>query len=103
MIKGRKEKIDYLSFTLPKAINVVEKAGFEKPSEKNIRDLAKSMKHTNVNHKASFADMEGKVSCLKVARSDLPKDCIDEIDKGIKTNSIVLMLLGQRESVAMLT
>ena len=46
MIKGRKEKIDYLSFILPKAINVVEKAGFEKPSEKN-RDLAKSMKHTS--------------------------------------------------------
>ena len=65
------------------------------------------MKHTNVNHKASFAGMEGRVSFPKVARSDLPKDCIDEIDKGIDQEqtilSLSLMYLGGEEGVVMFT
>ena len=82
LVKGRKEKIHYLAIILPKAIVAVQRAGFEKPSEKNVRDLARSMEYTNVNHKACFAGLERKISCIKLARSGLPKDCVDEIDKG---------------------
>ena len=60
LMKGRKEKIDYLAIILLKAITAVQRAGFDRPSEKNVRDLARNMEHSNVNHKACFAGSERK-------------------------------------------
>ena len=79
---GKKEKIPYPAFILPKAIATISGAGFEKSSETSIRYLAKNLDHSNVNHRANFAGMAGKVACIKVARSTIPKECVEELDKG---------------------
>jgi hypothetical protein len=81
VVHGRKEKIDYLALIIQNATSTIENAGFQRISDKNIRYLAKGMPHANVNHKASFAGMTGKVSCVKVARHILPKKSIDELDE----------------------
>ena len=47
------------------AIAAVQRAGFERPSKKNVRDLARNMEYTNVNHKACFAGSERKILCIK--------------------------------------
>ena len=78
---GKKEKITYLAFILPKAISIISGVGFKKSSETSIRDLAKNLEQSNVNHRASFAGMTGKVVCIKVPRSTIPKECVDEVDK----------------------
>ena len=71
-------------------VRSTKRAGFDKPGWKNIRELARSMEHANVNHKCRFGGMAktGKESCLKIPRRVLPKECIDETDKG--TNCIIL-------------
>ncbi|CAB4011282.1 Hypothetical predicted protein [Paramuricea clavata] len=55
VVHGRKEKIDYLMLIIQNTTSTIENAGFQRISDKNIRDLAKGMQHANVNHKASFA------------------------------------------------
>jgi hypothetical protein len=93
VVHGRKEKIDYLALIIQNATSTIENAGFQRISDKNIRDLAKGMPHANVNHKASFAGMTGKVSCVKVARHILPKKELTNLmkvsfDKDLHTHFI---------------
>lgn len=81
LVKGKKEKLNYVVFILPKALDAIEKAGLSRPSESNVRDLVKAMENSTTKHKSFFVGLPKKVSCLKIARKRLPEDMLQEIDK----------------------
>jgi hypothetical protein len=87
MIKGKKEnnRVDYLAFHIPKALECVKEATLSAPTDANVRELLHKVKGATTDYKSTFVGQQKKIVCCRVPRHAINKDTLMQIDKGIFT------------------
>ena len=78
-VLAKKDNIRCVVFVLPIALQEIAKAGFEKPSDKNVRDLITSITGGSTDFKSSFPQ-QAKKTCVRVPRPALSQLLLQQID-----------------------
>lgn len=71
---------EFVVFVLPTALETIGKASLPAPTDGNIRELIKKTPGGNSNHRSVFEGRTNKICCVKLPRTALSEDVLQQID-----------------------
>ena len=73
-------------FVLPKALDHINNANLNAPSDESVRQIIKSIKNATTDYRSRFLDTPKKICCVRVPRSAFNGDLLKELDTGKSCN-----------------